>query len=69
MVNSKANKDYWGEALDMIAEKSSNKLDLESLITKRITLEDAVEAFRRYDRERWIKVIVEPHRSTARTAE
>jgi len=59
MVNSKANKDYWDEALNMIAEK---KLDLESLITKRITLEEAVNAFKYYDREKWIKIIVEPQK-------
>jgi threonine dehydrogenase-like Zn-dependent dehydrogenase len=59
MVNSKEDKDYWDEALDMIA---SNKLDLQSLITKRITLEEAVDAFKYYDREKWIKVIVEPKR-------
>ena len=57
MVNSKANKNYWNEALDMIASK---KLDLGSLITKRITLEEAVDAFKYYDREKWIKIIVEP---------
>jgi threonine dehydrogenase-like Zn-dependent dehydrogenase len=59
MVNSKANKDYWDEALDMIASK---RLDLQSLITKRINLEEAVKAFKFYDREKWIKVLVEPHR-------
>lgn len=59
MVNSKAGKDYWDESLDMIA---SGKLDLESLITKRITLEEAIDAFKYYDREKWIKVIVEPQR-------
>lgn len=57
MVNSKLDKDYWDEALDMIA---SGKLDLESLITKRITLEEAVDAFKYYNREEWIKIIVEP---------
>lgn len=59
MVNSKAGKDYWDEALDMIA---SGKLDLKSLITKRITLEEAIDAFKYYDREKWIKIIVEPQR-------
>jgi len=59
MVNSKADKDYWDEALDMIASK---KLDLESLITKRITLEEALDAFKYYDRQKWIKIIVEPQR-------
>ena len=62
MVNSKADKNYWTEALDMIAGKGGRKLDLESLITKRITLEEAVDAFHHYDREKWIKVIVEPHK-------
>jgi len=59
MVNSKANKEYWSEALDMIASK---KLDLKTLITKRITLEEAVDAFKYYDREKWIKIIVEPQK-------
>jgi L-iditol 2-dehydrogenase len=61
MVNSKFDKDYWVEALDMIAGKGTGRLDLESLITKRITLEETVEAFHRYDREKWIKLVVEPH--------
>ncbi|UYP43758.1 L-threonine 3-dehydrogenase [Candidatus Lokiarchaeum ossiferum] len=60
MVNSKANKDYWGEALDLIA---SHTLDLDKLITKRISLEDAIEAFQFYDRQKWIKIIVEPFRN------
>lgn len=59
MINSKADKDYWDEALDLIASK---KLDLNSLITKRITLEEAVDAFNYYDREKWIKIIVEPQK-------
>lgn len=59
MVNSKANKDYWNEALNLIAEK---RLDLESLITKKITLTEAIDAFKYYDREKWIKIIVEPQR-------
>lgn len=57
MVNSKLDKDYWDIALDLIASKT---LDLKSLITKRITLEEAVDAFKYYDREKWIKIIVEP---------
>ena len=57
MVNSKLDKDYWNEALDMIASKT---LDLKSLVTKRITLEEAINAFEFYDREKWIKIIVEP---------
>ena len=59
MVNSKLNKDYWNEALELIA---SHNLDLKSLITKRITLEEAVNAFKYYDREKWIKIIVEPQK-------
>jgi L-iditol 2-dehydrogenase len=59
MVNSKANKDYWEEALDLIASK---KLELDSLITKRITLEEAIDAFQYYNREKWVKIIVEPQR-------
>ncbi len=62
MVNSKADKDYWIEALDLIAGKGGKRLELESLITKRISLEEAVQAFYHYDREQWIKVIVEPHK-------
>jgi L-iditol 2-dehydrogenase len=63
MVNSKADKDYWMPALDMIAGTNGyKKLDTKSLITKRITLEEAVNAFKYYDREKWIKVIVEPQR-------
>jgi len=59
MVNSKLNKDYWDKALDLIASKV---LDLKTLITKRITLEEAVDAFKYYDREKWIKIIVEPQK-------
>lgn len=59
MVNSKADKDYWTDALNVIASKT---LDLNSLITKRITLEQTVEAFKYYDREKWIKIIVEPQK-------
>lgn len=58
MINSKSDKDYWKEALDLIATK---KLDLSSLITNRITLEEAINVFKYYDREKWIKIIVEPH--------
>ena len=60
MVNSKADKEYWNDALNMIATKS---LDLDKLITKRISLEEAVDAFKYYDREKWIKVIVEPYKN------
>lgn len=59
MVNSKIDKDYWNDALNLIASK---KLDLNSLITDRITLEQAVDAFKYYDREKWIKIIVEPQK-------
>lgn len=60
MVNSKADKDYWHEALDLIASKN---LELKSLITKKITLEQAVDVFKYYDREKWIKIIVEPQKN------
>ena len=60
MVNSKEDVDYWNAALDLIAGKTEKKLELDDLITKRISLEEAVEAFEYYDREKWIKVIVEP---------
>jgi L-iditol 2-dehydrogenase len=59
MVNSKLDKDYWDLALDLIASKN---LELKSLITKRITLEEAVDTFRYYDRKKWIKIIVEPQK-------
>ena len=59
MVNSKLDKDYWEEALDLIASKN---LELKTLTTKKITLEEAVDAFRYYDREKWIKIIVEPQK-------
>ncbi len=63
MVNSKADKDYWMPALDMIAGTNGyKKLDTENLITDRITLEQAVNAFKHYDREKWIKMIVDPQR-------
>ena len=60
MVNSKQDVDYWNDALDLIAGKSGRKLELDDLITKRISLEEAVHAFEYYDREKWIKVMVEP---------
>ena len=63
MVNSKDDVDYWDMALDMIAGKDGRKLDLKSLVTKRISLEQAVHDFEHYDREKWIKVIVEPHQT------
>jgi len=59
MVNSKIDKDYWDDALNLIASK---KIDLNSLITNRITLEEAINAFNYYDREKWIKIIVEPQK-------
>jgi threonine dehydrogenase-like Zn-dependent dehydrogenase len=45
-----------------LSETMGRKQDIESLITKRITVEEAVDAFHHYYREKWIKVIVEPHR-------
>jgi threonine dehydrogenase-like Zn-dependent dehydrogenase len=62
MVNSKADVDYWNAALDLIAGKDGAKLQLENLITRRISLKEAVKAFEFYDREKWIKILVEPFR-------
>jgi len=62
MVNSKSDKDYWIPALDLIAGKEGYKLDLDSLITARVSLEEAVKLFEHYDREEYIKIIVEPWR-------
>lgn len=59
MVNSKADKDYWDDALNLIASK---KINLDCLITKRITLEEALDTFKYYNREKWIKIIVEPQK-------
>jgi len=42
--------------------RRKKNLDLKTLITKRITLEEAVDAFKYYDREKWIKIIVEPQK-------
>ena len=62
MVNSKDDVDYWNAALDLIAGKYEKKLELNDLITKRISLEEAPAAFEYYDREKWIKIMVEPCR-------
>jgi len=58
-MNSKDGVSYWNAALDLIAEK---KLELENLITSRVSLEEAVKAFEYYNRAEWIKVLVEPFR-------
>jgi L-iditol 2-dehydrogenase len=58
-MNSKDDVNYWNAALDLIATK---KLELEDLISRRISLEEAVRAFEYYNREEWIKVLVEPFR-------
>jgi L-iditol 2-dehydrogenase len=62
MVNSKDDVDYWNAALDLIAGRDGKKLELDELITKRISLAEAVEAFEFYDRGEWIKILVEPFR-------
>lgn len=62
MVNSKAGVDYWNAALDLIAGRDGAMLELESLITARIPLEEAPSYFEKYDRESFIKIIVEPNR-------
>lgn len=36
--------------------------ELDNLITKRVTLEEIVNVFKYYDREKWIKIIVEPQK-------
>ena len=56
-MNSKDDVSYWHAALDLIASK---ELELEDLITNRISLEEAVQAFEHYNRAEWIKVLVEP---------
>jgi len=61
MVNSKADADYWIPALNLLAGKNGPKLQVMDLITKRVTLEQAVHTFEHYNREEWIKVIVEPN--------
>ena len=58
-MNSKADANYWHAALDLIATKT---LHLDELITHRISLEEAVKAFEYYNRQEWIKVLVEPFR-------
>ena len=62
MINSKDDVDFWNAALDLIAGRDGKKLELEELITKRISLEEAVRAFEYYDRGEWIKILVEPFR-------
>jgi len=62
MVNSKEDVNYWNAALDLIAGENGKKLQLEELITERISLEEAPRVFEYYDREKWIKIIVEPFR-------
>jgi threonine dehydrogenase-like Zn-dependent dehydrogenase len=64
MVNSKDDVDYWNAALDLIAGVGGAKLELAELITRRISLAEAVEAFERYDRGEWIKILVEPFRDS-----
>ena len=63
MVNSKDDVDYWNAALDLIAGSGGKKLELEELITRRISLAEAVNAFEFYDRGEWIKILVEPFRN------
>jgi threonine dehydrogenase-like Zn-dependent dehydrogenase len=58
-MNSKADANYWHAALDLIATKT---LHLDELITHRISLEEAVKAFEYFNRQEWIKVLVEPFR-------
>ena len=62
MVNSKDDLDYWHAALDLIAGSEGKKLELDELITRRISLAEALKAFEFYDRGEWIKILVEPFR-------
>lgn len=59
MVNSKDDVDYWNATLDLIARSGGKKLQLEELITKRISLEGEVKAFEFYDRRERINMLVE----------
>ena len=63
MVNSKDDVDYWNAALDLIAGSGGKKLELDELITRRISLAEAAKAFEFYDRGEWIKILVEPFRN------
>lgn len=58
-MNSKDDVNYWHIALDLIAER---KLELVELITHRVSLEQAVKVFEYYNRAEMIKVLVEPFR-------
>jgi L-iditol 2-dehydrogenase len=55
--NAKNGINYWHHALDLIASK---ELRLQELISRRVSLEEAVDVFEHYNREEWIKVIIEP---------
>ena len=57
MYDSQRGVVYWDEALRTIRD---GELDLESLITMRVTLDDLPEIFANYNYKDWIKVIVEP---------
>jgi threonine dehydrogenase-like Zn-dependent dehydrogenase len=62
MMNSKDDVDYWNAALDLIAGRGGKRLELAELVTRRISLAEAVKAFEFYDRGEWIKILVEPFR-------
>jgi threonine dehydrogenase-like Zn-dependent dehydrogenase len=57
MYDSQRGVVYWDEALRTIKD---GELDLENLITMRVTLDDLPEIFPNYNYKDWIKVIVEP---------
>jgi threonine dehydrogenase-like Zn-dependent dehydrogenase len=48
---------YWEEALRLMRE---GEVDVKGLITHRMSLWDLPEIFAKYDRENWVKVILEP---------
>jgi threonine dehydrogenase-like Zn-dependent dehydrogenase len=60
--NSKNEVNYWHAALDLIAER---KLELLELITHRVSLQEALHVFAHYDRETMIKVLIEPFKEVA----
>jgi len=48
---------YWEEALRLMRE---GEVDVKGLITHRMSLWDLPEIFAKYDRENWVKVVLEP---------
>lgn len=57
MVDTQRKITYWNEALRMLKKRT---IDVHSLITARKKLQELPEIFANYDKENWIKIIVEP---------